>query len=273
MPVPDKHVMLEGMIDEHRRGPDTTTQLSTAMRAWYATLAGKLLLCDIKQRLDGMVPDLFGYHAVQVDSLAPQIDLLDQSRIRHRLRTDFDTSVADVAADGAALPFDADSIDLLLLMHTLDLALEPHQVLREAERVLIPEGRLIVIGFNPWSAYGLWRFARRWRNQAPWCVNFYSGARLGDWLSLLGFVVETCDYVGFAPPLQREKLRTRLAPIERLLRGAVPLMGGVRVLLARKQVATLTPLKPSWHRHRSLVPGKLAEPTARTAQSCQRRAR
>jgi len=85
--------------------------------------------------------------------------------------------------------------------------------------------------------------------------------------------VETCDYVGFAPPLQREKLRARLAPIERLLRGAVPLMGGVRVLLARKQVATLTPLKPSWRRHRSLVPGKLAEPTARAAQSCQRRAR
>lgn len=265
--------MLDGMIDERRCGPDTAAQLSAAMRAWYATLAGELLLCDIKQRLDGMVPDLFGYHAVQVGSLAPRIDFLDQSRIRHRLRTDFDMSVADVAADGAALPFDADSIDLLLLMHTLDLALEPHQVLREAERVLIPEGRLIVIGFNLWSAYGLWRFARRWQNQVPWCVNFYSGARLGDWLSLLGFEVETCDYVGFAPPLQREKLRARLAPIERLLRGAVPLMGGVRVLLARKQVATLTPLKPSWRRHRSLVPGKLAEPTARAAQSCQRRAR
>jgi len=262
--------MLEGIKDERRYGGDTPAQLSIAMRAWYATLAGELLLRDIKQRLDGMVPDLFGYHAVQIDCLAPQIDLLDQSRIRHRLSTDFDTSVADVAADGAALPFDADSIDLLLLMHTLDLAAEPHQVLREAERVLIPEGRLIVIGFNPWSAYGLWRWARRWRNQAPWCVNFLSGARLGDWLSLLGFVVETCDYVGFAPPLQREKLRTRLAPIERIMRGAVPLMGGVRVLLARKRVATLTPLKPSWRRHSGLVPGKLAEPSTRAAQACQR---
>lgn len=264
--------MLKTMIDEPRCGPETTAQLSAAMRDWYATRAGELLLRDIKHRLDSLVPDLFGYHAVQIDSLAPQMDLLDKSRIRYRLRTDLDRRVADVAADGAALPFDADSIDLLLLMHTLDLASEPHRVLREAERVLIPEGRLIVIGFNPWSIYGLWRFAHRWRKQAPWCVNFYSGARLGDWLSLLGFMVETCDYVGFAPPLQGEKLRSRLASVERLARRTLPVMGGVRVLLARKQVATLTPLKPSWHRSRSLVPGKLAEPSARAAQSCQRRA-
>ncbi|MGH8503669.1 MAG: class I SAM-dependent methyltransferase [Gammaproteobacteria bacterium] len=241
------------------------------MRSWYATLAGEQLLQDIKRRVDGMVPDLFGYHAVQVDCLAPRTDLLDQSRIRHRLRTDLDKRVADVAADGAALPFDADSIDLMLLMHTLDLAAEPHRVLREAERVLIPEGRLIVIGFNPWSVYGLWRLGRRWRRQAPWCVNFCSGARLDDWLSLLGFEVETCDYAGFMPPLQHQRLRNRLTPIERLASGVVPMMGGVRVLLARKQVATLTPLKPSWRR-RSLVPGKLAEPSARTAESCARRA-
>jgi SAM-dependent methyltransferase len=254
----------------HRCEP-TPRQLAAAMRDWYGTRGGELLLGDIKSRLDGLLGEKFGYHALQIDCLAPQVDLLAGSRISHRIGMDIDMLAADVVADSGALPFDADSIDLVLLMHSLDFAVDPHRVLREVERVLIPEGHLIVVGFNPWSLYGLWRLVLRGRRQAPWCGHFYSSARLKDWLSLLGFVSETCEYLGFRPPIQRPRLLRRLAPMEGIGRTAVPVLGGVRLLLAQKRVATLTPLKPRWQRRPSLVSGKLAGPAARRHWHAQSR--
>jgi SAM-dependent methyltransferase len=176
---------------------------------------------------------------------------------------DVDSVAADVIGDPAALPFDADSIDLILLMNTLDFAVDPHRILREAERVLIPEGHLILVGFNPWSWYGLWASLSGWRERAPWCGHFYTNGRLKDWLSLLGFVTESCDYRGFRPPIQRARLLQRLAPLERIGSRAFPMFGGVRLVVARKRISTLTPLKPSWQRRRTLVPAGLAGPSAR----------
>jgi SAM-dependent methyltransferase len=258
-------------MDIRHRCEQAPAQLSAAMREWYATQAGEHLLGDIRIRLDEWLPEMFGYHAVQIGCLALHLDLLADSRIKHRVCVDIDPRAAGLVADAAALPFDADCIDLIVLMHTLDFAAEPHSVLREVERILIPEGHLIVVGFNPWSLYGLWRLILGWWNRFPWCGHFYSGARLKDWLTLLGFVTETCDYLGFRPPIQRARLLQRLAPMERVGRSVFPMLGGVRLLVARKRVATLTPLKPSWQQRRGLMPGKLAEPSARMCTHAQSR--
>ncbi len=258
-------------METKHRCVQAPAQLSAAMGDWYGTHAGQLLLADIKSRLNEVLAERFGYHALQIGCLASGLDLMAASRINHQVCLDTNALAADVVADVAALPFDADCIDLVLLMHTLDFAADPHQVLREVERILIPEGCLIVIGFNPWSLYGLWSLALGWRNQAPWCGHFYSSARLKDWLSLLGFETETCDYRGFRPPIQRAGLLQRLAPMERIGCSVLPLIGGVRLLVARKRVATLTPLKPRWQQRRGIIPGKLAEPSARIRTHVQRR--
>jgi SAM-dependent methyltransferase len=242
---------------------DAPAQLAAAMRHWYASHAGRLLLADVRSRLDEVLASRFGYHAVQIGCVASDFDLLAASRIKHRVCMDIDPCAAELIASPAALPFDADCIDLLLLMHTLDFSAEPHRVLREAERVLIPEGCLILVGFNPWSLYGLWGGLLGWRGRAPWCGHFYSGARLRDWLSLLGFVVDSCDYSSFRPPLQRPRLLQRLKALEQIGRRAFPMFGGARLVVARKRVSTLTPLKPRWERRRSLVPAGLAGPSAR----------
>jgi SAM-dependent methyltransferase len=238
------------------------TASSAAVCNWYATEAGRLLAAEIKNGLDQVLPDIFGYHAVQLGCMEPQLALLSASRIKHRVRLDIHPA-ADVVADSAALPFKADCIDLILLMHTLDFAADPQPILREVERVLIPEGRLILVGLNPWSLYGLWGLLPRRREQAPWCGHFYSATKLRDWLSLLGLFVESCDYRGFRPPLQQTRLLERLALMERVGRRVFPFVGAARVIVARKRVATLTPLKPRWHRRGVLVPGKLGEPAAR----------
>jgi SAM-dependent methyltransferase len=250
------------MTDRHQCS-QSPARLSAAMREWYATHTGVLLLAEIKRRLDQALPEMFGYHAVLAGGVAAPMDLLDGSLIKHRLCVDADPAVADVVAETDALPFDADCIDVLVLMHALEFAADPHRVLREAERVLIPEGRLIIVGFNPVSFYGLWRLLLRGRDRAPWCGRFYPAVRLKDWLSLLGFVTERCDFLGFRPPLQRPRLLQRLAFLEPVGGRMLPFFGGACLLIARKQVSTLTPLKPSWKQRSGLVPGKLAEPSAR----------
>jgi SAM-dependent methyltransferase len=250
-------------MEVRERCAQAPTQVSAALRHWYASHAGTLLLRDIHMRLDELLAERFGYHALQIGCLIPDLDLLAGSRINHRVCMDVDALAADVVGDAAALPIDADSIDLVLLMNTLDFAADPHRVLREVERVLIPEGHLILVGFNPWSLYGVWASLTGWRARVPWCGHFYSAARIKDWLSLLGFVTESCDYRGFRPPIQRAGLLQRLAPLERIGGRVFPVFGGARLIVARKRVSTLTPLRPSWQGRRRLVPAGLAKPTAR----------
>jgi SAM-dependent methyltransferase len=250
-------------MSKKNRCVQSSAQLSPAMREWYAMPAGELLLSDIKRRLDRVLSDRFGYHAALVGCVTAQLDILDGSPIKHRVCVDADPRVADVIAEADALPFEADCLDVIVLMHTLEFAAEPHRVLREADRVLIPEGRLIVIGFNPWSWYGLWRLALCARGRPPWCGHFHPATQLKDWLSLLGFETEDCSHFGFRPPLRRVGLLARMAAMERIGRHVLPVFGGACMLVARKQVSTLTPLKPGWRRGPSLVPGKLAEPSAR----------
>ena len=237
------------------------------LKAWYASHAGQLLAAGEKQQLDEVLNDLFGYHIVQVGTLFSD-DLLDGSRIRHQVVLDPDPAdrrTVGLYAYPDALPLETDSIDVIVLPHTLEFDREPHQLLREVDRVLIPEGHAVVLGFNPWSLWGLWRLFLMRRDRAPWCGNFLSQSRLKDWFGLLGFDVVLLRGHFYRPPLQRPGLMRRLGFMERLGGRYWPAFCGGYVLVARKRVTMLTPLKPRWRPRRSMV-GKLAGPV----RSCER---
>jgi ubiquinone/menaquinone biosynthesis C-methylase UbiE len=72
-----------------------------------------------------------------------------------------------VTHDFGELPFATQSLDLVVLPHVLEFAAEPHQVLREVERVLIPEGQVIICGFNPSSLWGMRQVAGRLTGALP----------------------------------------------------------------------------------------------------------
>ncbi|MEJ2508347.1 MAG: methyltransferase domain-containing protein [Gammaproteobacteria bacterium] len=218
-----------------------------------------------KDQIDAVLPDLFGYHLLQVGNHA-DVDLLSASRIPHCVVMEQGLEVRArseraVYGESEALPMACDSLDVLVLPHALEFSSAPHQVLREADRTLIPEGHLVLLGFNPWSLWMLWRFAARWRGRVPWCGRFLSLARVKDWLALLGFdIVQTRTYF-FRPPFQHAGLMHRLRFLERLGRRLWPILGGGYVLVARKRVATLTPIRPRWRPRRRLVGnGGLVEP-------------
>jgi SAM-dependent methyltransferase len=221
------------------------------LQAWFSCSLGREVLAAERARLEQVLPDLFGYHALQVGSLGG-VDLLVSSRIRHRVIVGAPRSPVQIYAQPEALPITSDSLDVLLLPHTLEFCRDPHRVLREADRTLIAEGHVVILGFNPWSLWGL-RRRLMGRNDPPWCGRFLGVARLKDWLGLLGFDTLSVETFFFRPPLGREGIMRRLNSLERLGGRGWPIPAGVYLLTARKRVVALTPIRPRWRPRRSVI--------------------
>jgi SAM-dependent methyltransferase len=236
--------------------------------AWYGQWPGELISKAECKVLAELASGLFGYHLVQLGSLGPGQDYLAACPVREKTVVDLFGGLAgaQLCAEPEQLPVASDSIDVVILPHTLDFARDPHQVLREAERILIPEGRLLLTAFNPWSLWGLWRLLRRpfqrGRSQVPWCGHFLSYPRLQDWLTLMGFDIERTDVRVFRPPLRRDAALKRLSFMEQLGQRYWPMLAGVYVIRAVKRVSTLRPVGPVWLRAPAL--GRRAiEPSTR----------
>lgn len=234
-------------------------------RAWYCLRLGRLMLETERALLEKILPDLFGYHLLQIGRMA-DCDLLSASRISHRVVIDAQCDVSNetlgLVACPDALPIASDSVDVLLLPHTLEFESDPHQVLREAGRVLIPEGSLIIVGFNPWSLWGLWRLVLMRGSQPPWCGRFIGLARMRDWLALLGFDEVQVHPYFFRPPLQHEGVMKKLSFMEHLGARWWQHLSGAYLLVAKKRVFILTQIRPKWGRERRIINRGL-EPTTR----------
>jgi len=236
-----------------------------SLSRWFATNPGKELLereCDCVEEL---LSDLFGYYLLQVGSSREFVEPVAHGRIRHHLSVEarFPGMGAGGTVIGAAgaLPVASDSVDTVFLPHTLDFAEDPRLVLRESERVLIPEGRVILLGFNPWGAWGLWRLFRRRSGESPWCGNFLSQRRVADWLTLLGFDIEQQRPLMFLPPLGRRAVMRKLEFLETPGLNWLPLFSSAYAIRAVKRVSTLTPLQPRWKSGARVLPGQAVEPT------------
>ncbi len=245
---------------------------SDSLRRWFAADPGRLLVSQELACVERLLPGLFGYYLVQVGGMASLTDSLRLSPIRTHVLVDAlaegDSPVVRILAEPPRLPLATDAIDAVLLPHTLDFSSDPHQVLREAERILIPEGRVIILGFNPWSLWGAWRIVRRFgsRDGVPWCGRFLSLGRVQDWLTLLGFELEVTEHLMFSPPLKSHGVMSRLGFLESTGQRWWPMFGGVYVIQAVKRVSTLTPIEPRWKKARSKILGTGAiEPTTRNS--------
>ncbi len=222
---------------------------------WLQTPAGRYLLGWEQAELDQAVADVFGFHALQLG--LSELDALRANRMPHRFialdahapRPDGDDparAVALLRCDFEALPIDSHSLDLVVMPHTLELARDAHLALREVERVLRPEGRLVILGFNPMSLWGMrQRFGhlRRYLGLGaakplylPSEGEFLGYRRLRDWLRLLSFEVEGGRFGCYRPPFKSARGLTRFAWMERMGDRWWPVFGAVYFLVAVKRV-------------------------------------
>ena len=225
----------------------------TALHAWFATPLGRYALACEQRYIDHAVADIFGYYAVQVG--IPDVPFLRESRIPWKGVVGEQGNVA-VGCVPFHLPFANQSLDLVLLPHVLDFSPQPHQVLREVERVLVPEGRAVLTGFNP---YSLWGMARRLKNQQcpPWQGRFIALHRLKDWLRVLSLEPAGGAFLCYRPPFEGEAWLARCAFMEDAGDRWWPAAAGVYGLEVIKRVHGMRLLTPRWQTY---APRALAVP-------------
>ncbi|HHH45055.1 MAG TPA: methyltransferase domain-containing protein [Gammaproteobacteria bacterium] len=240
---------------------DTARQLPE-LRLWCRQHLGQQLAAAEQTALRELLSDIFGYHLLVLDP-GCQPQALGASRIMHRVVQSRTGEGLDetpgILASCEQLPIQSDCIDAFVLPHVLELSRDAHQVLREIDRCLVAEGHVIILGFNPYGWWGLRRLLLGWRGRVPWSLKFYGLARLKDWLSLLGFDTIHARYLFPHPPWQYGSGASQGKLLQRLHRDRWPWLAASYVLVARKRVATLTPIKPRWRPRRSVLPAGVAE--------------
>lgn len=212
---------------------------------WLDSAQGRYLLDWELQETERRVADLFGYNALQLGW--PTVELLRSNRMPCRMRCARAGQV-QVIADEHALPFASGSIDLVLLSHVLEFSAHPHQVLREVERVLVPEGSVIITAFNPLSLWGARRLLKRSRNRGsyPWNGQYLSILRIKDWLNLLDFEVEATDFGVYAPAVRSAKWIERWRVLDRFGTRWWPVLGASCLLHGIKRVSGIRMITPQW---------------------------
>ena len=248
-----------------RRERHIASPLRSGLSQWMQGPAGAGLLRAEVARVHAAVGNLFGYHCLQVGDLAGT-DLLSASRILGRTVVDIDGEAPRhpyplVSGAATSLPIDSHAVDVVILPHVLEFESRPHEALREVSRVLVPEGSLVMLGFNPVSAIGLRRVLNPRADAAPWCGTYFGAARLRDWLTLLGF-----DIVDQRACFASEH---SLFPWWRGRRSVVewmpPALASARLVLARKRVNAMLPVRRRWRPGRRLAGVGLAGPSVRAA--------
>ena len=208
---------------------------------WFASPLGRYLLECEHRYVDQTVADVFGFNALQLG--LPGHDFLRASRIPLKCGIAPSGPVA-LRAEFRDLPIASNSIDLLLLPHALEFSEHPHQILREVQRVLMPEGHAVIACFNPWSLWGLRRLFSR--NAYPWRGRFINLPRLKDWLALLELEIVAGRTGCYLPPCAQDKWIERFRFMEAAGDRWWPIAGGVYFLHVVKRVRGMRVIMPMW---------------------------
>lgn len=261
---------------------------------WLQTPPGQYLLSWEQAQFDLAVADLFGFNALQLG--LPELDALHANRMPHRwlalpeegsdpplhANTSTDPPCQPRVAlytDSAALPFPPASLDLVVLPHTLEFSADPHHVLREVERVLVPEGRVVISGLNPASLWGLRQGRGHVANRVggaafgtsplylPEVGDFIGPWRLRDWLRLLSFEVESDRYGCYRPAVRTDKWLQRTAWLDRWGARWWPILGAVYFVVAIKKVRGVKLLGPAWKPRRASASAPVTAVNSRQSNS------
>jgi SAM-dependent methyltransferase len=231
------------------------------MQGWYESDLGRYVLARELDWFDAVSSDLFGFHALQVGECG--IDFLRANRMPQRYCAGIEAGSPRCRPE--QLPFATQNLDLLVLPHVLEFSPHPHEVLREAERVLRPEGRLLLAGFNPHSLWGLRRRFARPDTVGPWHGRFIALNRIKDWLALLGFELAGGRMACYAPPLNRQTWLNRFGCLEAAGDRWWALGGGIYLIHAVKRVHGMRLIAPKWEGRWRARPA-WAQPTRNASQ-------
>lgn len=227
-----------------RKNSPSWLEAQPALRQWYESALGQAVLDTVANKFDDILPGIFGYQSVQVGQIAPDRELLGSAGLHRRIVVDSgaDTSNSQISGTLEQLPISSNCVNLVFYPHSLEFCESPHVALREADRILTADGHLVLMGFNPYSQFGLRRLMGR---SMPWSGKTYSRARQQEWLSVLGFRVVAVETVFLRPPVNHSRLLTGTRYLEKVQK-LFGLAGGVYLIHARKQSSPMTMSRHQW---------------------------
>jgi len=265
--------MISVVRKEPKKYPYTSEEVWDEFQRWCSNDLGRRVVDREMELFERQLGDLFGFYLVQLGQLGPSDRDILPTRIRRQVLVERTASAgstrSSLRADTAQIPIASDSVDAVLAPHVLEFAEDPRRVLREIERILIPEGRLLMSGFNPWGWWILRKLGPG-RHLPPWSGRFIGLSRLSDWLELLGFDIEYRTWAAELPPCGNRALLRRLSILQAWSGGRWPPVAGVYVIRAVKRVARLTPLKMPWAGKARIRNAGAIEPTARAHEAGDR---
>lgn len=238
---------------------------------WYQHGAGSRFMTAEREELTNILPRLYGYHLVYLGE--PDLaSLVQSSLISHRILINphlmgQTSNISGLTGALEALPILSDSVDVVVLPHTLEQATNPHEVLRETHRVLIPEGHVVITGFNPISMWGTWYGFKHMLGRIHNQGKMLSPNRVRDWLKLLNFQIIGGRMFYFRPPIDNERVNQKLKFMEKWGEHCWPVFGGAYSLLAVKRVIPLTPIRAKWRPEPIWQGSSLPKPTTTTLQN------
>ncbi|HET8711568.1 MAG TPA: class I SAM-dependent methyltransferase [Spongiibacteraceae bacterium] len=243
--------------------------LAPVLHEWFETDLGQAVLAAERRLIEPSLTNCFGYHLLQLGIDGDQSFFRD-CRVQRCFKagpvlpqSTSEQSAPFVQCNFEELPFDTDSLDVVVAHHVVEFASDPYAMLRELYRVTVPEGRVVLIGFNPWSLLGARMVMGRLKDSSVWRNHWLSAARMLDWLQLLGFAVQDTKYGFHQLPLHRT---ARWGESDATWAHHLP-GGGIYMITALKQVAKFIPTRPLRARPvRVLAPLPVAKPSTAIGQ-------
>lgn len=233
--------------------------LDQKLKTWYESPLGQHLIKLEKNAINDIADGIFCYDTLIIgdSEFLEDIEKLRNTNIffinEHNTKPVAKTNVKTIKSIDYKLPLASESMDFIYLSHALEFSKNPHDVLREAYRVLRPEGNLIITSFNNISLWGIIRLFLKFTNSCPWTGNFSSTIKITDWLNLLGFNVVNCKNYFYNLPINNTKYLEYTSSLEWLGKNLALPFGANFIVLANKKIEGITPVMPSWKERKNIL--------------------
>ena len=215
-------------------------QVIPMLERWFSHPVGEAILESQRQCLDKLLQPLYGKQVLQLSMLRD---------------TAFSTAYSDkplcmgplaggkvkVLCDDEQLPVMTESVNVAVVHHFMEYSQNPHQLLKELTRAVLPSGHIVIIGFNPYSFLGMRSFLGRFQHGGVWHNHPLTAKRVADWLTLLDFTVTDVRYGFYQLPFNLLVKHRVLKPLTNQLKSRQIPFGGFYIIVAKKEVAPLTP--------------------------------
>lgn len=232
-------------------------------KQWQQLSQGELAREELEKALEPIVQRIFGYYLVKIGSLSSQVNLPTCTIKNQFSCAPHANKHNHLCAKSSSLPLQNNSVDAFVVLGELDFAQDPHQIIREIDRAITSDGRLVIAGFNPFSIAGIMKYLPINRKNILHQGRFFTPSRIRDWLALLNFEIVQQENLVYSSLFMHTQL-TSQSRVQKFCKRYLPWLSSMYIIEARKREIPLSPIKPVWKMKPKF---STSAATARTAQS------